>query len=36
VQHGHQAATILHLIEPQQPVVEEEVFPPPHGFVPMI
>jgi hypothetical protein len=36
VQHGHQAATIEHLIEPRQPVVEEEAFPPPHGFVPMI
>jgi hypothetical protein len=34
--HGHQATTIQHIIEPRQPVVEEEVFPPPRGFVPMI
>jgi hypothetical protein len=36
VQHGHQAATIQHLIEPRQQVVEEEAFPPPRGFMPMI
>jgi hypothetical protein len=36
VQHGHQAATIQYHIEPRQPVIEEEVFPPPRGFVPMI
>jgi hypothetical protein len=36
VQQGHQAATIQHLTEPRQPVVEEEAFPPPRGFVPMI
>jgi hypothetical protein len=35
VQQGHQAATIQH-VEPRQPAVEEEVFPPPRGFVPMI
>jgi hypothetical protein len=35
-QHGHQAATIQHLIEPRQQVIEEEAFPPPRGFVPMI
>jgi hypothetical protein len=27
---------IQHLIEPWQPVIEEEAFPPPHGFMPMI
>jgi hypothetical protein len=36
VQHGHQATTIEHLIELRQPVIEEEAFPPPCGFVPMI
>jgi hypothetical protein len=36
VQHGHQAATIQHLIEPRQQVIEEEAFPPPCCFVPMI
>jgi hypothetical protein len=36
VQHGLQAAMIQHLIEPQQSVLEEEAFPPPRGFVPMI
>jgi hypothetical protein len=35
-QHGHQAAMIQHLIEPRQQAVEEEAFPPPCGFVPMI
>jgi hypothetical protein len=28
VQQGHQAATIQH-VEPRQPAVKEEVFPPP-------
>jgi hypothetical protein len=36
VQHGHQAAMSQHLIESRQPVVEEEAFPPPRGFVPII
>jgi hypothetical protein len=36
VQQGHQAATIQHVIEPRQPAIEEKVFPPPQGFVPMI
>jgi hypothetical protein len=36
VQQGHQAATIQHVIESRQPVIEEEAFPPPRGFVPMI
>jgi hypothetical protein len=36
VQQGHQAATIQHVTEPGQPVDEEEAFPPPQGFVPMI
>jgi hypothetical protein len=36
VQQGHQAATIQHVVEPRQPVVEEEAFPPPRDFVPMI
>jgi hypothetical protein len=36
VQQGHQATTIQHVIEPQQSVIEEEAFPPPRGFVPMI
>jgi hypothetical protein len=35
-QHGHQDATIQHLVEPQQQVIKEEAFPPPRGFVPMI
>jgi hypothetical protein len=35
VQQGHQAAMIQH-VEPRQPTVEEEAFPPPRGFVPMI
>jgi hypothetical protein len=35
VQQGHQAATIQQG-EPRQPAVEEEAFPPPWGFVPMI
>jgi hypothetical protein len=35
VQQGHQAATIQHG-EPRQPADEEEAFPPPRGFVPMI
>jgi hypothetical protein len=35
VQQGHQAATIQHG-EPRQPSDEEEAFPPPRGFVPMI
>jgi hypothetical protein len=35
-QHGHQAATIQHLIEPWQQVIEEEAFLPPRVFVPMI
>jgi hypothetical protein len=36
VQHGHQAATIHHVIKPRQPIIEEEAFLPPRGFVPMI
>jgi hypothetical protein len=36
VQHGHQAAMIQHVIEPRQPVIEEEAFPPSQGFMPMI
>jgi hypothetical protein len=36
VQNGHQAATIQHIIESRQPAVEEEAFPPPRGFMPMI
>jgi hypothetical protein len=35
VQQGHQAATIQQ-VEPRQPAVKEEAFPPPRGFVPMI
>jgi hypothetical protein len=35
VQQGHQAATIQHG-KPWQPADEEEAFPPPRGFVPMI
>jgi hypothetical protein len=35
VQQGNQAATIQHG-EPRQPADEEEAFPPPRGFVPMI
>jgi hypothetical protein len=35
VQQGHQAATIQQ-VEPRQPAVEEEAFPPPRGFVPII
>jgi hypothetical protein len=35
VQQGHQAATIQHG-KPRQPAVEEEAFPPPRGFMPMI
>jgi hypothetical protein len=34
-QQGHQAAMIQH-VEPRQPAVEEEAFPPLRGFVPMI
>jgi hypothetical protein len=29
VQQSHQATTIQHVIEPRQPAVEEEAFPPP-------
>jgi hypothetical protein len=36
VQTGHQATMIQYLIELRQPVIEEEAFPPPRGFVPMI
>jgi hypothetical protein len=36
VQQGHQAAMIQHVVELRQPAVEEEAFPPPRGFVPMI
>jgi hypothetical protein len=36
VQQSHQAATIQHVVDPHQPAVEEEAFPPPRGFVPMI
>jgi hypothetical protein len=36
MQHGHQATAIQHLIEPWQQVIEEEAFPPPRGFVPII
>jgi hypothetical protein len=36
MQHGHQAAMSQHLIESRQPVVKEEAFPPPRGFVPII
>jgi hypothetical protein len=36
VQQSHQAATIQHVVEPRQPAVEEEAFPLPRGFVPMI
>jgi hypothetical protein len=36
VQQSHQAATIQHVAEPCQPAIEEEAFPPPRGFVPMI
>jgi hypothetical protein len=32
-QHGHQAATIQHLIEPRQQAIKEEAFPPPRGYV---
>jgi hypothetical protein len=35
VQQGHQAATIQQ-VEQRQPANEEEEFPPPRGFVPMI
>jgi hypothetical protein len=35
-QHGDQEAMIQHLIEPRQQVVNEEAFPPPRGYVPMI
>jgi hypothetical protein len=35
VQQGHQAATIQQ-VEPRQPAIKEEAFPPPRGFVPMI
>jgi hypothetical protein len=35
VQQGHQATTIQQG-EPWQPAIEEEAFPPPRGFVPMI
>jgi hypothetical protein len=35
VQQGHQAATIQQ-VEPRQPVVVEEAFLPPRGFMPMI
>jgi hypothetical protein len=35
VQQGHQVITIQQ-VEPRQPAVEEEAFPPPRGFVPMI
>jgi hypothetical protein len=35
LQQGHQATTIQQG-EPRQPAVEEEAFPPPWGFVPMI
>jgi hypothetical protein len=35
VQQGHQAATIQQ-VEPRQPAVDEEAFPPPRGFMPMI
>jgi hypothetical protein len=35
VQQCHQAATIQQ-VEPRQPAIEEEAFPPPRGFVPMI
>jgi hypothetical protein len=34
VQQGHQATTIQQ-VEPRQPAVEEEAFPPPQDFVPM-
>jgi hypothetical protein len=36
LQHDHQDAMIQHLVEPQQQVIEEEAFPLPHVFVPMI
>jgi hypothetical protein len=36
VQQGNQAATIQHVIEPRQLIVEDEAFPPPCGFVPII
>jgi hypothetical protein len=29
VQQGHQASTIQHVVEPRQPIVEEEAVPPP-------
>jgi hypothetical protein len=29
VQQGHQATMIQHVVEPRQPAVEEEAFPPP-------
>jgi hypothetical protein len=35
VQQGHQAATIQQ-VKPRQPANEEEEFPPPRGFMPMI
>jgi hypothetical protein len=35
VQQGHQAATIQQ-VEQRQPANEEEEFPPPRGFMPMI
>jgi hypothetical protein len=34
--HIHQNATIQHLLEPRQQAMEEEAFPPPRGYVPMI
>jgi hypothetical protein len=36
VQQGHQATTIQHVVEPRQPAIEEEAFPLPRGFIPMI
>jgi hypothetical protein len=36
VQQSHQAAAIQHVVEPRQPTNEEEAFPLPRGFVPMI
>jgi hypothetical protein len=35
VQQGHQAA-MIYQVEPRQPANEEEEFPPPRGFMPMI
>jgi hypothetical protein len=36
VKQSHQAATIQHIVKLHQPAIEEEAFPPPRGFVPMI